>query len=181
VVYSGKPLVTIIEEFANDFDLIVMGIDRETDLLKTIFGSMAFRIIQSTGIPLILVPEDYTYKKIDKIAFAFDPYEKRPTEINQLIEWAGYLKSDIQLLEGVKEINADKSAVEESKGSPVIAVDQIDRNQLIPEIHTYMQSGNADMIALYARDRGFFEKLFHKSVIRKLAVMADYPILVFHN
>ena len=181
VVASGQTLVSLIEKYEDEFDLIVMGIDNRFDFLTYLAGSRAFQVSKNTRLPLVLVPKNYVFKSIDHIAFAFDPIEKRETNVTQLTEWAEIWKSEVSLLEAVHSDKQVVTAVGESKGSLQIPVEQIEKAHTASSIHAYMISGKADMLALYSRNRGFFERLFHASVIKDLSSRAVYPLFIFHE
>jgi len=44
-------------------------------------------------------------------------------------------------------------------------------------LHEAMEG--SDLLVLLAKQYSFFEKLFHRSTIRKLSFIAGYPILIY--
>ncbi|MCA6074823.1 universal stress protein [Fulvivirga sedimenti] len=183
VIASGRSLVGLIEEFSSEFDMIVMGIDQDYDLFSYVFGSRAFQVSKHTELPMILVPDEFTFEKIDRIAFAFDPSEKRETPIEQLTMWAERWNSKITLLEGVQtEDPAPISRVSHPGiGSEAIQVQHLSKSKMIDEIDQFMLEHNANVLALFSRQRKFFESMFHKSVIREMTRKATYPLFIFHR
>ncbi len=183
VIASGRSLAGLIEEFSEEFDLIVMGIDKEYDFFSYVFGSRAYQVSRHTEIPMILVPDEYTYENVDQIAFAFDPTEKRETPVSQLTEWSEIWNSKITLLEAV--MNEDVAPVDKKHHSGVkgetIQVEHISRKKMIDEIDGYMHESETNMLALFSRHRRFFESLFHKSVIQEMTKRATYPLFIFHK
>ncbi len=180
VISSAKPLSVLIEKMEDDIDLIVMGMDRETDIVKDILGSLAFRLIQNIRIPLLLVPENYTFQAIDRIVFAFDPYEKEEIPVDKLVEWANIWKAEIQLLEGVNDPDHAAAYAQGEFSSHGIRIHEVDRSKLIEEIQEFMDAGKANMLALFVRDRKFRQRIFHKSLIQKLENTANVPLFIFH-
>lgn len=65
------PVVKNILEFAesNHVDLIVMGTQGATGLKKITVGSIAAKVMEQSEIPVLLVPEKFTWKKPEKIVF----------------------------------------------------------------------------------------------------------------
>ncbi|MEJ2003663.1 MAG: universal stress protein [Cyclobacteriaceae bacterium] len=181
VVSSTKPLSSLIEDHADDIDLIVIGIERETDLIKEVFGSLSFRLIQNVRVPVILVPENYTYQSIDKIVFAFDPYEKSETPIDQLVEWAGCWKSEIQLLEGVDGPDSADSVGGDMAKREYVVIHRINRNELADEIQSFIVKGNVSMLAMFVRDRKMIQRIMHRSLIQKLEAVTTIPLFIFHE
>jgi len=181
VISSTKPLLSLLEERSGDIDLFVLGMDKKTDLVKDIFGSLAFRLIRNVRIPVVLVPENYTFQPIDRIVFAFDPDEERETPIDQLVQWADIWKSEIRLLEGVTalEPSADVADTIEST-SHGIGITKVPRESLIDAIGDFMAEDKADLIALFVRHRKFTERFWHRSLIRRLEKAAIIPLFLFH-
>jgi len=180
VISSAKPLTALIENMDDDIDLIIMGMDRKTDLLKDIFGSLAFRLIQHIRIPLILVPEKYTFQSIDCIVFAFDPYEEGEVPVDQLSEWAKLWKAEVQLLEGIKHSGHSVNVEQDKPEDHGIRIHKVDRDRLIDEIRGFMLRDGVSMVALYARSKKFRQRLFHKSVVQRLETTSSLPLFIFH-
>jgi nucleotide-binding universal stress UspA family protein len=63
------PILNNILGFAEDnqIDLIVMGIQGGSGLKKTIVGSVAFRVIENSDLPVLLIPEKFELKGARKI------------------------------------------------------------------------------------------------------------------
>ena len=183
VVSSGRTLVSLLEEFSDTYDLVVMWLSTARDIGQFVFGSRAFQVSRLIEVPLLFVPENYTFKMIERIAFAFDPSDEHETGIDQLTKWAEIWKAKVALLEGVnKNMVLDTAASDKTRhGGNSIEVLTIDKKHLIDELHSYMMDERADLLALHARHHGFFESLLHKSVIRAMTGKAMYPVFIFHR
>jgi len=54
----------------------------------------------------------------------------------------------------------------------------IEDNDVEKGILKFVNDNNIDLLAVISRKRGFFERLFHKSISKKLAMHANVPILI---
>ena len=52
---------------------------------------------------------------------------------------------------------------------------------VVTTIENYMTDNDADLLVMTTKNRNVIEKMFHKSVIKRICADADFPILVFHN
>jgi nucleotide-binding universal stress UspA family protein len=48
-------------------------------------------------------------------------------------------------------------------------------------ITTYIADHHVDMVAMLTRKRNLLERIFHKSMTRKMAYHTHIPLLAFHN
>src|SRR5690554_2176808 len=69
-----RPLDVIVDSFNRDRSvrLIVMGLAGKSALDQTLLGSNTIRISKVTTIPLLIIPENASFKTIEKVVFACD-------------------------------------------------------------------------------------------------------------
>jgi hypothetical protein len=61
VVSSVRPLSSVINGRARNFDLVVMGSNGAEDLYELLGGSNTYKTIVNSQTPLLMVPVDYIY------------------------------------------------------------------------------------------------------------------------
>lgn len=183
-----RPLSAVIAERADGFDLIIMGTSGTQDYYHLFFGSNAYRIVKEALVPVILLPPGSGYQDISGIVLAFDYLTAHGVPLAQLAKWAKILESSIRVLQVVKNdysselgLQSMQSSVRELYHDLRIRFDMVYSDDVGESIHEYMVGHAADMLALCSVHHGFVEKIFHKSVIRKIVAMAQYPIFIFHD
>lgn len=190
VQLSGVQLESVISENAKDFDLIIMGSDGENDLLQFLSGSHTYNLISKVEIPIILVPADCSFKKMDLIVYAYDYLKEEKLPITQLSVWLRLLKCKMNVLEVLeksvslrqnKELSQLQGLIEETVPSPVqLHFDTIHSDDVVDSINMYVLQNKADMLALCSKHHSLLGRLFHKSVIKAISIRARYPVFVFH-
>lgn len=185
-----RSLSSVIAEKAAGFDLITIGTSGTQDYYHTFFGSNAYRLVKESSIPVLLLPSGTGYQDVSTIVVAFDYWGEHGLPVIQLAKWAKILGSGIRVLQVVKssysregEVNLQgpQRDIRESHKDLSIEFDTVYSDDVGECIHDYMLTHEADVLALCSIHHGFAEKIFHKSVIKRVSEMAKYPIFVFHQ
>ena len=152
-------------------------------------GSNLLSTLRNLRCPVLAVPANYRYKKIEKIAFACDFHnisEKLPA--NDLVELV--LKTGAEL----HVLNVDH----ENKGfDPETPYEYATLNDLIhtakPQYHniesgdidegiqSFVKGNNMDWLVVVPHKHNFFEGLFHKSQTKVIVRHAHIPLLALHE
>ncbi len=177
--------------YNKEIDYIVMGTKGASGLKEVFMGSNTYRIINEIDFcPIIAVPDDFQVKdSIDTIVLAtgyehlFETYELNPLlKLAKLFDseiWVTYvgnpneltpqqLASKNLLKKKLKDVK-HKFVEVEKEGSIHSAIQKaIERNKEV------------DMVAMINYGHGFFEKLTHEAVIKKVSFNTQVPFLVLH-
>lgn len=185
-----RTLAAEIAERAAGFDLIIIGTSGARDYYHLFFGSNAYRLVKEASVPVLLLPPGTGYQDVTTIVLAFDYWGEHGLPVMQLTKWAKLLGSDIRVLQVArstysreleKGMVAAQVAIREIHPEISIQFDIVYSDDVGESIHDYMLSHEADILALCSIHHGFAEKIFHKSVIRKVTTLAKYPVFVFHQ
>lgn len=186
-----KPLSSTISEKGNYYDMVVMGTDGPDDLYQFLAGSNTYNTIVKSKTPVLVIPNDYVYSPIKNIVYAFDYLHRKKLPMTQLLKFTKMVRCDLTLLQ-VMEETYDKSDESELKELQSL-ISNAYRGEFRPHYATIRSSDAAeainsftlrnqpDMLALCSVHRNFISKAFHKSVIKHITTIADYPVLVFHQ
>jgi nucleotide-binding universal stress UspA family protein len=170
-------------------DLIIMGTKGASGLSQLFIGSITASVIKKSPISVIAIPENYTYKKIDKIVFATD-YEgiSNKKTLQPLFELASKFDSKILMFHAIEAKEPIAAYIEElqvwkaeKNFHHVKHSNSIASCENIPDgILDFAGENEADMIALIPHTYGFFGNLLHKSVTKQIAFESKIPILSLH-
>jgi nucleotide-binding universal stress UspA family protein len=188
---SIDPLSSIISENARNADLIVMGTNGANDLYQYFMGSNSYNVALKTSAPILLIPEECSYNQINRILYAFDYLHERTLPLLQLIPWIEKLKCDLSVLQVMEESYSEDAELDleslqllfEARYSDRISLvfERVRSSEIAFSIHSHVLKTNADILALCTRHHSLVERLFHKSVIKKISAIASYPVLIFHK
>lgn len=182
--------VAEIEELANEIapDLIIMGTQGASGI-KKIIGSNASSLINRSHIPVLVVPEDATFTGIENILYASDFSQGEYKMIDQLLQFAKIFSAKIICLhvhrknELIHEVRLQelKDYFNNELQMRYIEFAFVENDHVLEGISNYLDNNPFDMLAMLTHHRGFFEKIFHRSLTRKMAFHATTPLLAFHN
>jgi nucleotide-binding universal stress UspA family protein len=165
--------------------LIIMGMETEGSLSELIIGSIATDVIRKSKTPILLVPEKSQFKKMDKIALAYD------YKIDQ----------DVRILEPLKElikesqakfyiVNVGKKDPEEDaiKAIAGIKIENYfsdieftthftESDDFTTGINSFIQSAAISLIVMIPHKHNFLERLFKESHTKKIAFHTNIPLL----
>ena len=170
-------------------DLIIMGITTAGPLAEFIFGSIATDVISKTHTPVIVVPENAQYKKIEKIVFSSD--YKLEADTNEL----GTLKHIIKNYNAklyILNVEKEKEDIEVDKALLMMKIenyfDDIEHthhlpidNDLIHGLNTFIEVHEIDLIAMIPHKHNFLARMFHESSTKKMAFHTKIPLLTLHT
>lgn len=188
LVSNELPLLIGVEQLIDEqpIDLVVAGASGKSNLEKFMIGSNAVSLADSCPAPLLIVPKEVEFKKIDKIVFACDLKKvSRRTPVDQIASLLQSLNAKLLVLNVAKE--------GKQVSSDTIA-EQYDLHHLLGDLNpTYYYTEGidiADEIANFAEDEGagliisvpkaygFFDRLFRRSVSKRLIKEAETPLLL---
>jgi nucleotide-binding universal stress UspA family protein len=172
-----------------EIDMVVMGTKGASGLKKFLSGSNAANVIREVKCPLLIVPEDVRYNNMDRIGLSTNFQDLKNENILEPIKnLAAEHKSEIRIItvqpEGVTVDNENNQARanldKEFKEIPHVFY-KVEHEDTAKGIYEFVHNYELDMLAMVTRQYSFFEGLFHSSTTKKLAMMADTPLLILHD
>ncbi len=173
---------TEITEAAGDdgYDLIIMGTKGHHNAMEKLMGSVTTQTLMHAPCPVIAVPEQARFEKIDHIAYATDFYPEDEPAVSQLMELAGIMGARVHFVHIDTSGKAEKNTIELSTRYGDFADFNVLSNSSIMEgIDQFAQDKGVDLLALFIPRRRLLERLFHSSFTKKMALHTKLPLLVF--
>lgn len=187
---SLSSLTGIITHKGSGTDLIVMGTNGPDDLFQFFTGSNTYNVIRKTSVPVLLIPEGCGYGSLRRIVYAFNYLGEHILPLSQVSTLVKSLQCELKILQVTQENhNEEKESRLRQMQLKLLAVypdlklsfDLEKSSDTALSIHRYVLKKNADMLALCTQHYNFLENLFHKSVIKTISGIAEYPVFVFHK
>jgi len=165
----------------NDVDLIIMGTKGETGLDRVIFGSVAVTALESSKVPVLVVPPEHKTYKIEKVALATDIKDLSKDVISVLEELITKFSSELTVLSIIQNDEEDrphKNGELEFQGLKTIYKEIEISNTINETINEYVQKNQYDLVCMIRKDKGFFESIFKRSVTKTQVYHTKLPFLV---
>ena len=143
-------------------------------------------MIEVSHVPVLAVPEKADFKGFRNVVYASD-LRNLAEELTILIRYIEKFGSTIHLLhivppgEHVEEVEVRIEAV--LKGFPyknIITLVLVD-NDINAAVDQYVEVSKADVLAMFTHEISFFEKVFDRSMTRKMAFHSRVPLLAFRQ
>lgn len=174
-------IITYAEEM--NVDLVVMGMKGHNKLKELLVGSTATNVISHCKFPILLVPENATFRYLKNVVLATD-YKKieDASSLNLLRELLELFGSNIRVASVITEGVIDD---EDEKGiSPEVYLDDfsqkvhfIENQNVIEGLNEFVDKSEADLVVTIPRMHSFLYYLISGSITRKMAFHTHVPLL----
>lgn len=184
-----RPLDVIVNNFKTDksIGLIVMGVAGKSAVEQTLIGSNTIRVTKITSIPLLVIPENVTFKTIEKVVFACDLKNiSKNTPILAIKNMVNKLGAKLSILNVSNneehfnpEIIEKRHYLRQLWGNEKPEYHHINNQGIVRGIMDFANTKQVQLVIAVPKKYGFFEKLFHESLTRKLTYHINLPLLLF--
>jgi nucleotide-binding universal stress UspA family protein len=167
-------------------DLIVMGVSGKSGLEKLLLGSTTAAVLKSVELPVLIVPENIMLgKALNTIVFTSDLKEVDAVPIQLLYYFLDALGGKLAV------INVEKKAAEKYVPEMENAIaglhellsgykpsfHYIKGNDIVEEILFFAEGQQPSLVVAVHQQHGFWSRLFHESITKKLAYNSRVPLL----
>ncbi|RED98824.1 universal stress protein [Marinoscillum furvescens] len=177
------------ESQQKDIDLIVMGTRAEHDKIEHLIGTRSTDIVESSEVPVMVIPEEYREFAPKKIGFASDLSEIVNFQRLKLIDlFAKLYDAEVMvfsIVDDPEKLTASdqkhlKEIVKRFEGTNCSAR-TVQADSITEGIVQFSEKHQLDMLAMLPRQRNFFERLFKRSITKNIAIDIKIPLLSFHE
>ena len=172
-----------IEE--ENIDFIVMGTSGAAGWEAFFLGTNTGNVLTAVDVPVLSVPLDSKFKKIDTIGFTTRYRDKDKKALKDVLKIAKKTNAIIKCLY-VKTNDSDVSAStiklweEEFVGEP-IQFSIIPSDDVQNSILDFVLFKDIDVLAMLTYKRNFFVELFKPSLTQKFSNQLGIPVLAMHE
>lgn len=151
-------------------ELTVMGMTGAGLTARLLFGSISRSMIDGTHLPLILVPEQFLFRKIKKIAFASSLHDNDIEVVGALADLANYFDAEL-IVAHVSDENDDNEMHQKKYDRFLNNVTSkinynkiyfrgIDKSNINQGLHALTEHGLIDLLVMVHHRKDLFESLF---------------------
>lgn len=172
-----------------DSDLIVMGITGGGLLEETLIGSNTIHVSKHSTKPVIIVPKNAVFNKIEEVALACDfrsVIDTTPVEpIRDLLQATSaklmVLNIDHSDEHFDPEIPFQSKMLDQLFHSYYPEYHFIDKEDFMEAIHEFVQENKIDLLITIPKKHGVFDQIFHRSHTKQMAFHVHVPLMVIHD
>lgn len=172
--------------------VIVLGTRGKSSKYKALVGSVTNRVIEKTGVPVLVVPHDASFKGVEKtnrIMYAtdFDDYDY--TALHRLMSFVRPFRMSIHCVHICCQATSpyDKAKMHELENQfkeewneDDVFFDIIESKDIIEGFNRYIAENDIDLISITIHKRNIIEKWLNPDITKKLLFTTNKPILIFH-
>ncbi len=170
---------------ANKINLIIMGSRGASKLKKVVLGGTTVSVIDVSGAPVLAIPEKAVFTNFKHVVYASD-LKNVQKELDTIIPFARIFDSEIHMVHVVDAIDKNVDAKREQAEKMVakanyakIKLEIIIDDDIPFAIDKYIKDKKGDALTTFTHELNLFEKIFARSITRKLAYQGTIPLLAF--
>lgn len=184
-----ESIETLTEQY--DADLIIMGMRNRMGLAGRIFGGLTARMINYSEAPVLMTPPGTQFAPISNVVYATDFDVANLASIEKMVAWCQALNSRLYLVH-VNDDPAEKAwakqqmekimrALEEDNEDRQVSFTILEGEDIMDNLEQYMQEVKADLIALTAHRKGFWDRIFRSGLAHEIIQEVNIPVLIFKS
>lgn len=166
-------------------DLIILGTTGASGMSEILFGSNASSVVSKTQTPVMVIPKNTVYKDLTRIVYATDYNEPEFPSMMRLIYFAEQYDCPLDIVhvksESDRYFNAENNFFKKNRAQfsyPNMSYIDLEKGDVVASINQYVADKNVDLLVMAKHNRGFFDRLFHSSLSKKMAIHTHIPLLV---
>jgi nucleotide-binding universal stress UspA family protein len=180
--FAGDAIMEAASE--HHADLIIVGTHGATGL--KMLGSITNEIIFKAEIPVLAIPPQCEYRKIETVVYATD-FKNTVNELKTIVPFASRMKAVIEVFnldvgdgEAMTQLD-EKRLMKEVKYDKIRVVIQkeMKRKTMLEQLEWYMENRKPGILVMFPEERSVFDKVFVRSKTEKLAYHAKLPLLTY--
>ncbi|MEY2904630.1 MAG: hypothetical protein RJA52_646 [Bacteroidota bacterium] len=178
-----------IAEISKDFDLLIMGKTGSSNLMDQLFGSVATAVAAKSQCPVILIPENGHFGKIENILFASNYESVKEDTLEKLALFNETFKAKLHFVH-IKEnstdifINNEKlifdEMIQRHQGKFSFQINEIEAESVVDGINQYSVDNSIDLVVLVNFKKPIWQQIFDRSTTKALAFEMKVPLMIYH-
>ena len=189
LVKPGFPGASILEEAKqNNCDLILMTSSQKSKLGEIFIGSTSVYVARHSKIPVLSIPENFSYKFIKRILISISPqtifHEHYLYAIKQFRE---SYKAQTELMSIFsKEEENKKNNLDEWRKALNISTECVhyfkrEKGHVSDSIKNTATFGDADLLITFPQKHSLLEKVFQENITKELVLHSSRPLLTINE
>ncbi|MCB0640445.1 MAG: universal stress protein [Phaeodactylibacter sp.] len=174
-------------------DMIVMGTTGASNLLERVFGSVSSHVAQKAQCPVVFVPVDAEFTGFKEVLYASSYPKAEQLLIGTVGNFAKLFDARLHFVHILGEEEEEGLIAQQMHAikveqllSRVAGIDQyqlveMESESIVRGILRYARKNHVDLVTVSTRQRSFLEKIFHRSVTKRMLFSTNLPLMVIHQ
>lgn len=172
----------------DNVDLVIIGSKGNSSVGEEGIGSHVIKISRACPVPVLVIPPDYHYEKIDSAVIACDfkkVTENMPSELLHKLLGKQHIKLSVVHVDPAdRHSNADPELLaEESALHGMLKVyhpkyHYVNSENVIKGILDFAALNNSQVVIALPHKYSFLQSILHDSISKQLATSASVPVLL---
>ena len=171
-------------------ELIIMYVSTIKDKIdEVLIGSTALSVAKESEIPVLILPEEVSFKHINRILFACDLKKVRETTpVDSIKKILDVTKASLFVL----HVEADANDFKGNLAAETLTLDDLlggynpeyvyaEDKDFNHAINRFVTNNNIDLVITIPKKHGWFEGIFKHSHTKDLAFHTQVPLLAIHE
>ena len=185
-IEKGQSFNDAVRRFAKKkrTGLIIVGTKGASGLKKYVMGSNTASLVEVSDVPVMVVPEKASFTGFKNVVYASN-LDHLDRELKTILPYLKVFDSQLHILHVLRP----KEDLEEVKQKIAKAWQKINYRKVTVSIKAgeeidkvidqYVKQVKGDLVAMFTHRMSFYEKLFNRSITRKMTFQSVVPLLAF--
>jgi nucleotide-binding universal stress UspA family protein len=186
IVQGSVAMAVTSTAYREDYDLIVMGTQGASGIGKALIGTNTAHVVKDSQVPVLVVPHEAMFGNVYEVAVATDLSRHENKYFETLLKLTGFWNLPFNLVhiqnqyENKKEmpLNELEKLVKQKYPDRSFTATNVPAEDTIKGIDQYLQNAPNCMLVMFYKNGPFFEYLFNKNHVIKMAYHTHVPLLV---
>jgi nucleotide-binding universal stress UspA family protein len=171
-----------------DVSLIIMGITGAGKIKETIIGSNTLLVAKHSTIPVLIIPEDCVYSKVNEIGITTDFRDVVNTIpdklVKHILQMTGaklhVLNVDFDNRQWTDDTPFQSGLVETMFENFTPKYHFIDHEDMVSGLNEYVDKFGIKLLIAFPQKHNLLEKIFSSSHTKELAFHSKIPVMIIH-
>ncbi len=168
-------------------DLVVMGTKGASGLESAFLGSIAEKVVSDSIVPILVVPVEASFSKVETWVYATDFREKKFNSLRSFCKMADQFFANVSVLHVQtpqapfvqEELDQYEIEIKALVSFSKLRIHIFNANDVEFGISEFVKNENAGMLAMVRHRKNFLRLLLEKSNTRKMALHTHVPLIIF--
>lgn len=170
---------------ANKIDLVIMGSTGATGAAGVLFGSNTLKLIRNAACPVLAVPKDYSFQKIESVLLSFNyEFDVPKKSLDMISEIVMTHKASLKILEILEEgVEMTPENKFDKKGFEEMSFEYFSIKNIPPPmaISAFQQLLPVELHALIVPRESFLGRFIFGSDTSRISYSSPVPLLALHG
>ena len=183
-------ILKAVEDYT--IDIVILGAWGIGGFKDKVWGNITTSLIGSVPVPMIVIPYDYEWSPPKKILLAINNFEEDQVLLNPIFEFASYFNAQlyvvvftdqdkedaVQFMNHSREIVYYKQHLKNVFHNDTLIAEHLSGHRFEDTLQEFIEKNNIDMLAMFPHQRHFPDRMFHRSMTKRMSHHLNVPLLV---